>query len=619
MNELFRQFQPLQVIAVTNFAATKLEPLCKNINGELWTPQKAKTESSFVYQNSLQDHLANNWLKYKAIAFSLTIGAVVRLIAPLLENKETDPAIIVIDSNLQYVISLCGGHQGGADKLTTLVANQLDAIPIITSASESLHLPAIDILGNPFGWQKGEGNWTEVSASIVRQEKVLVIQDTGSTLWQKSLPPSHNFEITSSQHLLTSDTIPPAIVFISAKKHTSSAYDIPIVQWHPRVLWIGIGCERNTPKNLIQSAIEGVFEQFNLAQKAIIGIATIDLKADEKGILELSQEWNLPLKTFTAEELSVVNVPNPSRIVHQEVHTPSVAEAAAIKASNGTQSNLIVSKQIIKEENEKGAVTVAVALADEEYIPREGEIYLVGIGPGNLSQITPAAKTAINKAEVVIGYSLYLDLISSLFNSGQIIEPSPITQEQQRAERAIKLAKWGLTVAVISSGDCGIYGMAGLVLETLRAQNWNGKTPQVQVFAGITAMQATAAKLGAPLMHDFCAISLSDLLTPWEVIEKRIIAAASADFVTGVYNPKSQNRTQQIVRMREIFLQYRSNKTPVAIAYCVGREGEKFYITTLEEMLNYPIDMLTTLIIGNSNTKNYQNWMITPRRMMDKG
>lgn len=610
-NELCTQFQSLQIIAVTTATAQKIHPFCNNIKAELWTPEKAKVNNSFVYQGSLKEHLEKTWHQYQGIIFALTTGAVIRLIAPLLQNKETDPAIIVIDSDLKYVISLCGGHQGGADKLAQLIAHQLDATAIITSASNHLNLPGIDVLGNPYGWQKGEGNWTEVSASIARKEKVLVIQDAGSTLWTNSLPSSHPFNFMSYQDLSRSHTIPPAIVFISAKKNSLSSYDIPVVQWHPRVLWIGIGCERGTSKNLIKYGIEQIFSKFNLTKKAIAGIATIDIKADEKSLLELLEEWNLPLKTFTAEELSQIIVPNPSEIVYKEVNTPSVAEASALKASY-TQ-NLIVSKQIIKLQNETGAVTLAIAQSKSEETGRIGKIYLVGIGPGNLSQMTPASKTAIAEADIVIGYNLYLDLILALFRPGQIIEASPITQEIQRAERAIELAKWGSTVAVVSSGDCGIYGMGGLVLESLSYQGWDGKTPSVKVFSGITAMQAAAAKLGAPLMHDFCAISLSDLLTPWDVIEKRIIAAASADFVTGIYNPKSKTRTQQIVKTQEIFLQYRNKNTPVAIVNSVEREDEQITITTLQEMLNFPIDMLTTLIIGNSNTKHYQNWMITPR------
>ncbi|MEM9164048.1 MAG: precorrin-3B C(17)-methyltransferase, partial [Cyanobacteria bacterium P01_F01_bin.4] len=276
-------------------------------------------------------------------------------------------------------------------------------------------------------------------------------------------------------------------------------------------------------------------------------------------------------------------------------------------------TSLRVQKQIIRHLDYPGAVTVAIAQAETEYTGRPGELLLVGTGPGSLDQITPAAKAAINRVDVVIGYTLYVDLIRSLLRPGQIIEALPITQERQRAERATTLANWGLTVAVISSGDCGIYGMGGLVLEVLKTQNWDGKTPSVQIFPGISALQSAASRVGAPLMHDFCAISLSDLLTPWEVIQKRLIAAAQADFTVALYNPKSKTRTEQIQFAQQTLLQYRQPDTPVALARSLYRPNEQIVLTTLGDMLNHPIDMLTTVLIGNQSSLTHAGWFITPR------
>jgi cobalt-precorrin 5A hydrolase/precorrin-3B C17-methyltransferase len=274
---------------------------------------------------------------------------------------------------------------------------------------------------------------------------------------------------------------------------------------------------------------------------------------------------------------------------------------------------LLIPKQIFKSDTEPGAVTIAIAQAEREYTGRTGKLLLVGIGPGQLDQITPAAQTAVTAADAVIGYSLYIDAIAPLLRPGQIVEALPITQERQRAERAIELAQWGLTVAVVSSGDCGIYGMAGLVMEELRDRGWDGKTPDVQVFPGITALQAAASRVGAPLMHDFCAISLSNLLTPWEAIKKRLEAAAQADFVTALYNPRSRTRTEQIAIAQAIFLKHRHPDTPVAIVRAAYRENEEITLTTLDKFLDFPIDMVTTVLIGNQSTRRHKNWMITPR------
>jgi cobalt-precorrin 5A hydrolase/precorrin-3B C17-methyltransferase len=547
----------------------------------------------------------------------MATGAVLRLIATLLADKSRDPAVIVLDQDGRFAISLCGGHQGGADELTRLIAHQIGATPVLTGASASLGLPGIDILGLPFGWRKGGGDWTAVSGAIARGETIQVIQEVGSTLWQEHLPDGHPFYFGFPEY--NESIAPKARVWISAtKRQFSSQADIPKIQWHPRVLWVGIGCERGTSKKLIETAIEQVCQRYHLAPEAIAAIATIDLKADEPGILEYCRDRNLPLKTFPADLLRHVNVPNPSTAVAQEVGTPSVAEAAAILAEEqGTRKelsqNLIVPKQIVKLEGEPGAVTVAIALSEIEYTGRTGQLLLVGTGPGNLEQMTPAAKTAVTSADAVIGYSLYLQLIQTLLRPGQIVESLPITQERQRAQRAIELAQWGLRVAVVSSGDCGIYGMAGLVLEELQAMGWDGKVPHVEVFPGITAVIAAAARVGAPLMHDFCTISLSDLLTPWEVIEKRLEAAAVGDFVTALYNPRSQTRTQQIIIAQQIFLKYRNPNTPVAIVHSAYRLEEQIILTTLDKMLQFPIDMLAIVLIGNCSTRNHANWMITPR------
>ena len=606
MSQLFQDFQPIVAIATTPTAAKKLQPLCQATGATLWVPESlSDLEPVEIYTGSLKTHVAALWQQNRAFIFCLATGAVVRLIAPLLEDKSRDPAVIVIDENGQFVISLCSGHQGKADQLARLIAHQLGATPILTGASTALGLPGVDILGVPFGWQRGEGDWTGVSAAVARGERVAVIQEAGSTLLQVA---------TSA----TSSVARGRIWISPTRRQFLPESKLPEVQWHPRVLWVGIGCERGTSKELIETAIGEVCRSNNLAEKAIAGIATIDLKADEVGLVEFCQERNLPLRTFSAEVLRMVNVPTPSTVVDKEVGTPSVAEAAAIVAANGDVGEqclapLLVKKQIFKSENQPGAVTVAIAQSQLEYTGRIGQLLLIGTGPGQLNQITPAAQTAVAAADAVIGYSLYIDLIAPLLHPGQIIEALPITQERQRAKRAIELAQWGLTVAVVSSGDCGIYGMAGLVLEELRAQGWDGKIPGVQVFPGITALQAAASRVGAPLMHDFCAISLSDLLTPWEMIEKRLRAAAQADFVTALYNPRSQTRTQQIGAARDIFLQYRDPNTPVALVRSAYRQDEQITLTTLEKLLDTPIDMLTTVLIGNQSTRTHGDWMITPR------
>jgi cobalt-precorrin 5A hydrolase/precorrin-3B C17-methyltransferase len=637
---IFSNYQPLHFIPVKAENMLKLSTLTQDSDSILWLPNTLKepTYSAQYYDVSLAEHIASIWSQAQGIVFCLTVGAVVRLISPLLKDKQNDPCVIVISPNFDYVISLVGGHQGKGDKLTDLIAHCIQAQPIITSASFALNLPPIDTFGEIFGWNKSNGNWTQVSSNITRGKATLVRQTAGLNWWQKRLPDSHPFVFTeeidslgrkesSLLYIGVEKNIgidPPQPPLVRGEKTLDTLVRgqiesrLPVVCWHPRVLWVGIGCERNTSSILIESALQQILNQYNLARESIASLVTIDIKRDEVGILQLAEKWDLPLQTYTAEELKDIAVPNPSTVVENEVGTPSVAEACAIKGASWTdfennQGSLIVSKQIIKSEEEKGAVTIAIAQSSLEYNPHDGKLYLIGTGSGDIKYLTNTAQTALRDADIIIGYGLYIDLIQNLLRPEQIIESYAITQEQQRAERAIQLAQWGLKVAVISSGDCGIYGMAGLVLEILAKQNWDGKTPSVEVFSGITALQSLAAKVGSPLMHDFCAISLSDLLTPWEVIERRMVAAASADFVTAIYNPRSKTRQTQIVRLQEIFLEYRKPNTPVAIARSLGREDEQIILTTLEDMLNHPIDMLTTVMIGNSSTMRYKDLLITPR------
>ncbi|UNC93870.1 precorrin-3B C(17)-methyltransferase [Candidatus Contubernalis alkalaceticus] len=232
---------------------------------------------------------------------------------------------------------------------------------------------------------------------------------------------------------------------------------------------------------------------------------------------------------------------------------------------------------------------------------------MVGIGPGDLSQLTFKAHQALTEAQVIIGYSTYLELIPAYLEGKEAIS-SGMMKEVDRCQKAVEMALQGKKVVVVSSGDPGVYGMAGLVLELSSPHGI-----QVEVVPGVTAANAAAAVLGAPLMHDFTVISLSDLLTPWEVIEKRLEAAAAGDFIVILYNPASKKRKKQIIKAREIFLLHKDPKTPVGIVKNLYRDGQEVTISNLDNMLKQDIDMFTTVVVGNSKTYQQGNQMITPR------
>lgn len=217
----------------------------------------------------------------------------------------------------------------------------------------------------------------------------------------------------------------------------------------------------------------------------------------------------------------------------------------------------------------------------------------------------------MQSVDIVVGYKTYVDLISDLIKDKQVLSTG-MTREKERCAAAIEQAAAGRRVAVVSSGDPGVYGMAGLIIEMVEAA---GKfdTISVNIIPGITSATAAASRLGAPLMHDFAVISLSDLLTPWEIIEKRLEASAQSDFVIVLYNPASKKRDWQIKKARDIFLRYKKPLTPVGIVKNAARDDENIYITDLEQMLNYPIDMLTTVIVGNKSTQKAGGFIVTPR------
>ncbi|MFZ3063924.1 MAG: precorrin-3B C(17)-methyltransferase [Nitrospirota bacterium] len=272
-----------------------------------------------------------------------------------------------------------------------------------------------------------------------------------------------------------------------------------------------------------------------------------------------------------------------------------------------------------------------------------GAIYIIGIGPGSLKDLTQRAKDAIKRADVIVGYTTYIDLIKGLIKNKEVFSTG-MMHEVERCQKAIDIAMQGKKVAVVSSGDSGIYGMAGLVLELLKGQGARGRgqdlnnssaldarrfiknsehqtpntepfTPVVTVIPGVPAFCSAASLLGAPLMHDFASISLSDLLTPYDVILKRVEAAAEADFVIALYNPKSKKRVKQIEDVRGILLKYRDSSTPVGIVKSASRENEEIKITTLNGLSDYYdfIDMQTIVIIGNSSSCVYDKWIVTPR------
>lgn len=247
-----------------------------------------------------------------------------------------------------------------------------------------------------------------------------------------------------------------------------------------------------------------------------------------------------------------------------------------------------------------------------------GKIMLVGLGPGSHDHLTARARAAIAEADTVIGYATYIRLVGELLDGKEVVKKG-MTEELDRAVEALERARQGRKVALISSGDAGVYGMAGPTFEVLFQSGWTPDSDiEVEIVPGASALNSCAALVGAPLTHDFCAISLSDLLTPWPVIARRLDAAAAADFVVALYNPKSGRRTGQIVEAQRLFLRHRDPATPVAVVKSAYRPRQRIEFTTLDQMAEAEIGMLSTVLIGNSNTYVRNGLMVTPRGYANK-
>jgi cobalt-precorrin 5A hydrolase/precorrin-3B C17-methyltransferase len=363
---------------------------------------------------------------------------------------------------------------------------------------------------------------------------------------------------------------------------------------HPPSLVVGVGASTDSPGDAAIALLDAALAEHGLARESLACVATIDRRADDPVVTELK----LPVRSFTAGVLATVDVPNPSAVVQAEVGTPSVAEAAALLAA-GPDAELVVTKQV--------GTTATLAIARRR-LP-EGSVAVVGLGPGAAAHRTPAATTAVRHADAVVGFSGYVDQCAELLSPAQTVVRSPIGEEVDRCRDALRRAAAGARVALVCSGDSGVYAMATLVLELAPEYG----QPPVEVVPGVTAATSAAALLGAPLAHDHASISLSDLLTPWEVIERRLVAVAESDMAVALYNPRSQRRTWQLEKAREILLGHRPPTTPVGICTDVGRPDEHVRRTTLADLRAEDVGMLSIVVIGSSTSTVIDDRIVTPR------
>jgi cobalt-precorrin 5A hydrolase / precorrin-3B C17-methyltransferase len=512
-------------------------------------------------------------------------GILVRALAPLIDDKGVEPPVVALAENGSVAVPLLGGHRG-ANAIARALADALGAVAAITTAGDLRLGIALDEM--PPGWRIANPDRVKpVAAALLAGEKVSLVEEAGRAPWLHE--GSARWAARASRRIIVTDRTHPA--------------DSEALIFHPPILALGIGCERFCPAEEIAALARASLQEAGLAAGAVAAIVSIELKADEPGIHALAQSLGVPARFFPASRL-LAETPRltvRSEAAFRATGSWGVAEGAALAAA-GAAGELVVARR--QSRHATCAVGRAALPIDATMVGRpRGRLAIIGIGPGDPSWRTQEASTLIAAAEDVIGYRLYLDLLGRAI-AGKRRHASAIGAEVERARLALDLAAAGSSVALVSSGDSGIYGLAALVFELIdREPRRDWQAVDIVVAPGVSAMQAAAARAGAPLGHDFCAISLSDLLTPWERIRARIEAVAQADLVIALYNPRSARRPGRLAEAAEILLAHRPRQTPCLIARNLGRAGETQQILRLDQLSGAAADMLSLVLIGSSQTR----------------
>ena len=543
------------------------------------------------------EHLRGLFAAGRPIVGLCAAGILIRAVASLLGDKRAEPPVLALAEDGSAVVPLLGGHRG-ANALAKEIADALDCPAAQTTAGDLRFGIALD--DPPPGWHLANpGDVKAFAAKLLAGARVRL---TGDAPWlvDSALPFDESGELEILAGPDRADGSPSRLVY------------------HPAVLALGVGCERGAePAELIALA-EDSLAGAGLATQAVAGVFSLDLKADETAVEALAVHLGVTARFYDAARLEAEapRLTTPSDLVFREVGCHGVSEGAALAAAGDGGELLLPKRKSVR-------ATCAIARAPEPIdvgetgAPR-GRLTVVGLGPGDADWCTPAVTAAVRQADALVGYRLYLDLLGSLAD-GKERHDYALGDETPRVRRALELAAEGRSVALVCSGDPGIYAMAALVFELLEREaraDWGRVAVTVQ--PGISALQAAAARIGAPLGHDFCTVSLSDLLTPWPVIEGRVTAAAAGDFVVAFYNPVSERRRWQFERAVEILRGQRPGDTPVVLARQLGRAGESVTVKDLAEVSADDADMLTVVLVGSSETRRVARgdgglWVYTPR------
>ena len=507
-------------------------------------------------------------------------GILIRSIAPMLSDKKQEPPVLAVAEDGSAVVPLLGGLNGVND-LARRIAEELDVKPAITTTGDIRFRTAL--LSPPPGYHLANPDDAKKFISDLLAGAQVKLEGSAPWFSNSQLPIDPNGDLTIQ---VTERLVTPA--------HNRLVY-------HPATIAIAIS------DTVDVTLVQRMLADAELAPASVAGIFAPITLANNPNFKAIANAFKVPTRFFTLDKL-------------ENLITQGYSPAQAI-AINATGSSPLSSS------SSQLAISIAPKPIDPTTIGQaQGRLAIIGTGPGGSQWMSPEVKEILKSATDLVGYKTYINLIGSLADGKQLHE-SDNREEIARATMALDLAAQGRYVAVVSSGDPGIYAMAAAVFEVCDSEalrrNRNPKPEwdsiDIHVAPGISAMQAAAASIGAPLGHDFCAISLSDILKPWSIIEQRIAASAEADFAIAFYNPVSKERTWQLAAAKNILLQYRTPDTPVVLARNLGRPGQMVKVIKLKELTPDSADMRTVILVGSSQTRTIQRSdgtvaVYTPRR-----
>ena len=584
-------------IAFTKAGSKLASTLAAALDALDWTvsvagPERFAAELGIECYESLDAWTEEHFAHADALVFICAAGIAVRAIAPHVSDKFTDPAVVQMDEAGAFATPLLSGHVGGANDLARMLATISGGQALVSTATDVNGLIAVD------EWARKQG--------LIICERDLAKELSAALLDGATLGFACDFKVggplPAGLEAIEDGGAARRLGIHVTYDETSRPFD-KTLHLVPRNVVLGAGCRKGIDPEHFALQVAQVLHEEHIAPRAIKALASVDLKAHEAALLEYAKQAGCALAFYTPDELAATEGTfSHSDFVQRTLGVDNVCERAAVRASGG---ELLVAKRACD------GVTVALA-AERISMSFEArtkpQVSVVGLGPGGKDSMTVAARACIESADLVVGYTVYVDLVKAQFPDKATMT-TPMRKEIDRCRMAFEQAALGKRVAMVCSGDPGVYGMAGLIYEL------GVEYPDVaiEIVPGVSAANGGAAVLGAALMHDYAVISLSDLLTPWEKIEKRLHAAGEADFCLCLYNPSSHKRPDYLQRACDILLTVKAADTVCGFVRNIGRAGQESHITTLGALRDTPVDMFTTVFIGNSQTKVIDGHMVTPR------